>query len=556
MRTEFIASVILFSASVSASCAGHRAGATPPLSSRRPTAKPPVVVSIVVDQLADWVLRERIGSLTKTGGFARLSAGGIHTLTYDHAITETAPGHATLYTGKNPHEHGIVANERIDPTSRKRVSFLRDESTSLLTASGRQNAHSSSISALASATVSDIARQYFNDGISVISISIKDRGAIFGGGRKGASVWFDADTQQFVTSTAFGESLPAWAVAPTMNLQKLQSEDALVWAPLEGAAAEALHAVADDAVGEGNLEGLGTTFPHAMNGKGFDPKKAGVRFRATPFADEAVLELATRAIASSPPSLPLFVTLSLSANDYVGHVFGPHSREAWDALLRLDLNLGIFLDMLDKRFGESGYSVVLTADHGVAPLPEKQLADCKAQASRTCTMGERIEQDALATRLREVATRTLGEGDFVLGVADPYVLLTKQAQHLESERHDKLVGALNLELMKTPGIEAVYDTADETVLCKGESSSAETALVCNAMSHEVYPGLFIRVGEGSFFDPDYTPGKGTSHGSIYDYDRKVPFLLKSPGVRAVDGSAQSYAPWLLKLLGVTQDGRL
>ena len=66
---------------------------------------------MVVDQFREPYL-ERYGDLF-TGGFRRLlDQGRLYTrATHDHAVTETAVGHATLATGVHPMRHGIVANE-------------------------------------------------------------------------------------------------------------------------------------------------------------------------------------------------------------------------------------------------------------------------------------------------------------------------------------------------------------------------------------------------------------------------------------------------------------
>src|SRR5262249_16381988 len=62
--------------------------------------------------------------------------------------------------------------------------------------------------------------------------------------------------------------------------------------------------------------------------------------------------------------------VSFSSNDIVGHAWGPDSHEVLDVTLRSDLIVRELLKMLDAKVGKGKYIVVVTADHGICPLPE------------------------------------------------------------------------------------------------------------------------------------------------------------------------------------------
>ncbi|HEX6241013.1 MAG TPA: alkaline phosphatase family protein, partial [Polyangiales bacterium] len=71
--------------------------------------RPRLVVQITVDQLrADLLARvhDRLGA----NGLRRFLEEGVdfRAASYGHAVTETAVGHATLFTGALPKDHGIV----------------------------------------------------------------------------------------------------------------------------------------------------------------------------------------------------------------------------------------------------------------------------------------------------------------------------------------------------------------------------------------------------------------------------------------------------------------
>ncbi len=524
-----------------------------------PPARAPIVVTLVVDQLAGWIADERWPLLPATGGFARLRREGTQaTIVYDYAVSDTAPGHAALLTGAPPRASGIFANETIDEATRKKVSILRDGGTHVIASDGTRDLPSSSLTVLHLPTLADAFRRA-HPHATIVSLSLKDRAALFGGGRAPtATVWFDASLGRFVTSSALASSFPAWALthAGPDVVRELRDK---VWTPLDERFVAA-HALTPDAQdGEGDLDGIGVTFPHALTAA-TDPAHA---LRATPFADEVLLQLAVDAVDAAPPAEPMLLAVSLSANDYIGHVYGPDSWEAWDELERLDASLGRFFAALDERAGPRGWSVLLAADHGVTTLPE---AAARARPwcaqperdrwKRPCGRVGRIIPEELADELRVVAKRALGDGDWIAGVADPYVYLTDAARALDPESRRKLHDALAEALAAMPGVALVVDARHPPARCPTGGDDVAT-LVCRSLVVGAPGELYVALAPGWFFDPDYVIGKGTSHGSPYFYDRAVPFVVRAPGrvaagrVVSAPLSEASFTTTAAHLLGVT-----
>ncbi len=457
-----------------------------------------------------------------SGGFRRLAAEGtfVRAMRYAHAVTDTAPGHASLYTGKTPAVTGIFGNEIFD-AKRARISILRDDKTELVGPRGKLGKPGSSPAVLRAGTVTE-AFLAQDPSSRVLSLSWKDRGAILPAGHvegsaRASVMWFDVSEDSWVTSTAFAEDLPPFAKAE-VSAHPASSFRANAWQLLDAPWVSAHARTADDAPGEGNLDGLGTTFPHSIP----SPKA----MRATPASDAMILSMALAGLDAEPRDARVLLELSLSANDYVGHVFGPDSWEAWDELRRLDAALARFFEALDSRYGAAGWSAVLSADHGTVHMPE-------ALAKGTCPHGKddpfgrpcsgrRILPDDLGAKLRAIEPS-------VIGICDPWVFLepsvrSNPARLAEAEK--RVVAALS----KEPGVRLALPSSKLREECKVQSNGLHAAdpyraLVCASWS-ESAGDVYVLASEGAFFDPLQVVGTGVSHGSPYLYDRTVPLLVR------------------------------
>jgi len=541
-------------------CAGCR-GPRPVAPSSK-VRTPRLLVTIVVDQLAAWEAAERLGLLPADGGFARLRREGLTAseLHFEHAATDTAAGHAALYSGEVPRVSGVFANEMPGPDGKPR-SILTDEKTHLVGSDGVEipERPGSSLARLRVETLADVLVRALPHA-RVYSFSLKDRAALPASGRKPTlALWLDVATEQIVTSSA----LPA----PTVWAARVGSKEAVTsvrsngwtldeadrgWVEARAAAAP------DDQPGEGDLAGLGRAFPHAAVG-------SAKAMRATPLGDRVLFALARSAlgeIAADRTGAPALLALSLSSHDYVAHVFGPHSWEAWAQLVELDRRLGDLLATADRAVGPDGYAVMLTGDHGGGTLPELlpearglrcELGGPADHWERPCAPARRIAPHAVVESLEAVFAAVLGPGPWVVGVAEPFAYLTAHGGALSEADRRKLVEAAKTALAPL-GIEDVIDARAATAPCPAGESRA--TLVCNAIDPTGGADLFLLVGPGAFFDADVVPGFGTSHGSRFLYDRAVPLLVRAPGrvkageVRATPVSFRAFAKTAASLLGV------
>jgi hypothetical protein len=536
-----------------------------------PPPHAPIVVAVVVDQLAAWVLRERIDRLPSDGGFARLRREGKYfpEVAFAHAITETSPGHAALFTGKVPRENGVVANDVLGPDGKPQPFVADDADASKpIGLDGRSlPGPGSSVDALEgkSNLVAAAFRSRYPKGQGIVAaFSLKDRGALFAAGESGDyAVWFDPklggepEAQKerggFVTTLRYQAGLAKSGLAallashassgtddPRDGIVRIEQQP---WTGLDPAW------LAENAGVPGSSDYTGFVAAHTAS----QAVKPGAAFRALPATDRLLMTMALQILKTEPRGLPVFLTLSLSANDYVGHLFGPDSWEAWDELRRLDAALAWFFRELDA-FGRDSWAAVLTADHGVAPLEDSpkrpacaalpraaldSAGPCSGQAAR----GARIHLEDFRHEAENAAAKAglRGAGGaridaIIAGVVWPYVYLTEAAKTaLASDRtaRTRLASRLDNELrQKFKSVHAILDVApwkDETD-CPDEARDRLGALVCNSVSpaSERAGDFYIVLKPGAFFDPDLIKGAGAAHGSPYGYDRIVPMLVRDP----------------------------
>jgi hypothetical protein len=308
-------------------------------------------------------------------------------------------------------------------------------------------------------------------------------------------------------------------------------------------------------------------FPHDVAAA----KSPAIAFRGSPFADDAVLGLALAAMSAEHAShRPTLVALSLSANDYIGHAFGPDSWESWDELRRLDASLGRFFAELDARFGPAGWYAVLSGDHGITTMPEAAAIPAtrpwcapKKDAGadrweRACGKVGRLMPEELAKELNAVASKTVPTATepLVAGVVDPYVYLSAAGRALPPTDLARLKQGLVAALLRHPEVDRIIDTSTLPETCPADADQSFDALVCRAFVPGKAGDLYVLVKRGSFFDPNVVVGKGTSHGSAYLFDRSVPLLVRAPGRvaagRVIDEpiSFRVFSRTLSTLLGV------
>ena len=478
-----------------------------PYSPAAQTAKPKLVVGIVIDQMR-WDYLYRYNDLYGANGIKRLLNKGFscENTMIPYVPTYTAVGHTCVYTGSVPAYTGIVGNNWFDKTTGKGV-YCTDDST-VTTVGNNGKAGKMSPDNLWVTTITDELRLSNNFKSKVIGIALKDRGAILPAGHSAnAAYWYDGG--KWISSSFYMNELPAWVNQFNANdvAGNYMKRDWNTLLPIN----KYDLSTSDDKPYETAIRGEKTvSFPHLLSQIPDSIKYES--FRTTPYANTFTFDFAKTAIekeALGKNSVTDFLALSISSTDYIGHSFGPNSIEIEDTYLRLDNDIADFLQYLDLNVGKGNYLVFLTADHGVAHIPA--FLDEHKIPSGTFSESE------LAKELNKMIADDFGLNKIVQSVQNYQVYLNVN----EIERQSKDVGAVKKAVMKLlaakPAIISVFETDKIALAALPEPQNT-------MMSNGYNPK---RSGDIQFtFKPAYFDGgkKGTTHGLWNPYDAHIPLL--------------------------------
>jgi arylsulfatase A-like enzyme len=473
------------------------------------------MVLLVVDQFrADYL--DRFGS-PWTGGLKRLAQEGASftNAAYPYLHTVTCTGHATIGTGRFPRSHGIIMNSWFSRELGKTIDCSGDARASTVTPEGVMPGGNSN--ALLKATT--LADRVKDAGGRVVTMSLKQRSAIMPAGRRpDATIWFGGQGT-FVTSTAFAKELPAFAREVLASTPVSAGRTSPPWTKLLPSDS---YAGEDDGIGEKPPAGWTSVFPHP-----FDLPQYLSVWQSSPLSDEYLGLLAAAAVDSyklgQGPAVD-FMSISFSALDGVGHAFGPDSHEVQDLLARLDRTIGALLERLDEKVGRDNYVLALTADHGVAPIPERTLAQGQDAG--------RVDTRAIARVIDEALQPVLGAGQYVAAVVYTDVYFRPGVWDRIARKREAL-DAVKKAVLAAPGVQQIFDANQ-----LARPTSGDPLLRAVSLSwYKERSGDLIFVPKRNWI----ASSAGTTHGTLHDYDQRVPLIFVGPGSLVKAGKSEAPA---------------
>jgi hypothetical protein len=543
-----------------------------------------LAVLVVIDQLRGDFLN-RWGELFGAEGFRRLQREGAWFVQchYPYGVTSTGPGHASILTGTCPDRHGIVNNNWYEggedvycatstryhrvpmPTTPKELMDDAD-----MSAQPTRRPQAGTPERLLAETVADVLRAVHPQA-KIFGLSLKDRSAILPIGRRpNGAFWF---TRQFVTSSYYADRLPAWvedfqrkAVAESWFGQVWDrccpNIDYVRWSGVDDQQGEGVGVRVTSRDDPARGWSQGRVFPHPLHPKQrTQPTREYYEALAcSPFGNDLLLELAKSCIQAErlgADEIPDLLVISFSSNDLVGHAWGPDSQEVLDITLRTDRQIAELLRFLDQQVGQQKYLLVLTADHGICPLPE--VSQQKKIAAQRVDVGRLLQQleehlthmyGAPPADVSQMGRRTA----WIEAISYPWLYLNPRVLAAVGQGREAVAQEAARFLTKQPGMYRAYSATE----LKHGLPPSDT--IGQRMARSYHPH---RCGDVAVvLKPYCLPGSassptaptGTNHGAPFSYDTHVPLLVYGPGisggVRQEPTTPQAAATIMARWLGI------
>jgi len=495
---------------------------------REPDIK--LVLQITIDGLRGDLLN-RYGDSFGEGGFRYLIERGVvyTNAHYQHANTETIVGHTTLATGAFPSEHGMVGNVWLDRDSGKLVYNIEDANHPIIPARkedarGEQVDPAQKLSrtqgrspkVILAPTLGDGLSAYYGGRSKIFGVSGKDRSAVSMAGKTGKAFWYSIDNGDFVTSTYYYDVFPDWGSKWNAE-RKAEQYSGGQWKLLDEASTYILSAQ-DDRPYEADLRGYGRVFPHRFGEVG--NKLLYTQLMASPIGDQLVLNFTKTLVRNErlgQDAIPDYLSISFSSVDVVNHFFGPSSLENEDVVRQLDRTLAELFKFIDKNVGLDHTLIVLSADHGMAEMPEYM-------TELGYTAGRLDPEHIVATA--NTAGKQFGIDEVVRFFYRPYLYLNSEKIMAAKQDPKEVEQAIANVLTDSSGIALAVPSRN---LSTQQTNPILEQIIRNY--HFSRSGDIYIIQEPYWFLFEKGPVQAM-HGSPWRFDTHVPIIFAGPGIKA------------------------
>ncbi|MFC1827157.1 alkaline phosphatase family protein [Thermodesulfobacteriota bacterium] len=513
-----------------------------------------LVLQITVDGLRGDLLNRYEAGFGNEGFRYLLEKGTVYTnVQYQHANTETIVGHTTLATGTYPSQHGMIGNVWFDREAKELAYNIEDADSPLLPTrddeiKGEQLDPSQKLSrtqgrsprVILAPTFSDGLAAYYGGRSKIFGISGKDRSAVAMAGQTGKAFWFSSDTGDYVTSTYYYDTYPKWV--SDWNGQRLAENYAGKKWELADDISTYLLGGQDDRPYEVDLKGYGRVFPHPFGELG--DKLFITRIFVSPVNDQLLLDFSKKLLKNEKlgqDEIPDYLAISFSSVDAINHFFGPSSLENEEVVRRLDRTLADLFKFIDKTVGLKHTLVVLSADHGMADMPE-YMTGLGFDAGR-------FDPDDIVVSANKVG-KQFGIDEVVRFFFRPYLYL-----------NDEKIAAANLdkEMIEQAIASALTDSKGIALAVAGTSLATQKGgplqKSVRRNNHVSRSGNIYVIQEPYWFLFEKGP-IAVMHGSPWRYDTHVPLIFAGPGIDAQKVHRLMHpvdvAPTIAVFMGMTQ----
>lgn len=477
--------------------------------------KPRLTVIMVVDQFAYSYLRKLSCHLKH--GIKFLMRHGItyENAIYPHAMPSTAPGHTALSTGCYAKDHGIIANHWVNSHG-KRVAADDDDpkTAAVINPRGGYYDYGKGPAHVEIDGLSDqfVLSQEPGSPRVAFSLSIKSRSAVCTANEMGKAIWFDCGSGQFTSSKAYYDELPQWLKQfnQQRRIDKLTKVHWSLFYPKNSSAYN--FKFIDNYEYSTRPSIVGRTLPIDQSWE--DPYELFLR---TPAANQLLFDLAVRCIKTHitrNSCQEVLMWVCLSPLDMIGHEFGPQSREAIDMIYHLDCQIERFMNCVSEYLKRTDVLFVLTADHGISPIPELMNQEGYNGAIR-------VDYSKVIPEINQMISKALDIEDFIVNSTSSQLFINeKMFVTLSPQEQERSIRIIRDRLRAHPGIKRVW-TADEL-----RNNWYDPDTIESFYKNQMYPGR-----SGKFIAQPFPYcvadefGTGTGHRTPYAPDTHVPLML-------------------------------
>jgi predicted AlkP superfamily pyrophosphatase or phosphodiesterase len=487
--------------------------------------RPKLVVGIVVDQMRyDYLVR--FYEKYSDNGFKRLMNNGYNceNVHLNYTPTHTAVGHTSIYTGTTPNIHGIIGNNWYDKNSKEMIYCIDDENYQTV---GTEKGGKKSPFRLKTTTIGDQLHLAQNNKGKIISISIKDRAAVLSGGHTAnAAYWFRGKSEaKFISSSFYMQQLPSW-VTNFNNLKKPQSYLSKTWDTLYDINSYTESIMDDNQFEKPFSDKITATFPYnlpkLLKNNSYD------LIKKTPFGNSLLVDFAKAAIKGEDLGTHKntdFLSISFSSTDYIGHQFGVDSKEVQDTYLRLDKDIALFIDFLDKQVGSNNYTLFLTADHG-ALSSYSYLKSLKIPSKF-------FDGNAFKQFVNDVVVTKFNSTEIVENISNFQIYLNhKKINELKLDVNE--VSQFLVDNIIT--FEGVYKTITARTLQTVSFNKGILKYIQNGYNQKISGDVIIVPDPATVVYHEL----GSEHYSSYNYDTHIPLLFYGKGIKK--GTSKRFIP--------------
>ena len=482
---------------------------------------PKLVLQLTVDQLRGDLIQVHRNQF-KQGGFRALTDQGFYYVNahYDHANTETAIGHSSLFTGTYPAYHGVVANDMFDLKTGESLYCVGDKDVNIL---GLPKDSGASPKNLIGSTIGDELKMA-SPKSKIFGVSLKDRGAILPAGHLGKAFWYSSSNGEFVTSSYYYEDYPQWV--KEWNTHKIaDSYRDKQW--------ELLHKI-DSYIHQKDIRPFEKGYKHLDNKipKKYMPSEqvkdkdyyTGLKF--TPPGDEMLLSFAIETLKNEKlgqGDVTDFLSVSFSSNDYARHYFGPASLEAEDILLRLDQHFKTLFDYVDKTVGLENTLIILSADHGGG--------DSDQHMKTLGYAADRLDPDQFIDGLKaKVRSHFKVEQDLIKAFFSPYIYLDNEAIAKNGLKKPEVEQFIADEVMKEDTF--LYAVTRTQLLSGNYPKTDMHRRILNNFHPKRSGDIYLLPEQFFMFYHQPYAGLTANHPFPWTYDTFVPVIFAGNGIKA------------------------